>query len=146
MVSQKHLEKALKLMLYWHRSQKDKAGEPYILHPVRVMLTVDSIEEKIVALLHDVAEDSGRDQDVVLREILHEFGVDIADAVRLLTRDKKIPYKEYLTLIKKNPLALKVKITDILDNKNLERLSKLPQKESDRLLHKYVEALKILKP
>ncbi len=134
------LEKALSLALKAHQGQKDKSGQPYILHPVRVMLRFQETEARIVALLHDVLEDS----DISIDELQHAgFGTKIIEAVRCLTRKPNEEYLDYIRRIKENPLARKVKLADLKDNLDVNRLEELQAKDCRRL-ERYLQAKKIL--
>jgi len=95
-----------------HRFQKDKCGEPYIHHPMRVANSLDNPDLKIIAWLHDTVEDS----DMTIDKINDIFGINIALAVEILTHDKPVPYMEYIEKISGNPLAKTVKIADLQDN------------------------------
>ena len=123
-----------------HAGQKDKAGAPYLLHVLRVMMTVEKMDEKIVALLHDVVEDS----EVSIEELANErFPKKILKAVELLTKTEKKTYEDYIQEIKNNDLARVVKLADLKDNMNISRLKALT--ENDKLrIKKYRAAYKIL--
>lgn len=123
-----------------HAGQKDKAGAPYLLHVLRVMLSVESMDEKIVALLHDVVEDS----EMTLVGLAKEgFPKKILKAVELLTKTESKPYKDYIEEIKQNELARVVKVADLKDNMNITRLKKVT--ESDKLrIKKYKAAYNLL--
>lgn len=133
-------ELALEIAIKAHKGQKDKAGKPYILHVLRVTMTVDTIEEKIVALLHDVIEDS----DMTSVELeKHGFPEEIVTAVNILSKSNNISYENYISLIKENSLARTVKIADLKDNMNINRLDIIS--ENDKLrTKKYSKALEIL--
>ena len=119
-----------------HEGQVDKAGVPYIVHPVTVAGMVDTPEEKIVALLHDVVEDT----PVSIEAVRNLFGDRIADAVSLLTHDKSVPYENYVKLIKGNELARKVKIADLKHNMDLRRIPNPKAEDMDRVVYKYIPA------
>lgn len=127
-----------------HYSQVDKSGQPYILHPMRIMLSCNTISERIVAILHDVLEDTS----VTLLEIEQtvKLTAEEKDALVLLTKSPSMTYEEYVTRIKSSgsEIALKVKKLDVLDNINLDRLSKLDQSTRDRLISKYMKAISVL--
>lgn len=132
---------ALDIAVEAHKGQKDKAGYPYINHPFRLSTQMDTEEEKIVALLHDVLEDS----KVALVELVHYgFSVNVITALKLLTKTKEQDYlKDYIKAIKTNKLATKVKIADLIDNINLSRLSTISIKDINRT-RKYLDALEYL--
>lgn len=135
----KHLEKAIHMAVNAHYNQKDKGGEPYIFHPLRVMDACASLEEKIVAILHDVVEDT----DITIEMLRQEFPPQIIEALKLLTHNPDVPYMDYVASIKKNTIAREVKIADLTDNSNVYRLKEFTDKDIQRLT-KYYEALKLL--
>ena len=110
-------EEALELALRAHRGQKDKVGEPYIRHPIRVAERVEGDDARVVALLHDVLEDTD-----MTREDLRRAGVDgqLLEALELLTRTAGQEYADYVAAVADNDLARAVKLADVADN--LERL------------------------
>lgn len=113
------IEKALEIAAKAHSGVKDKQGEPYILHPIRVMMGVESDRARIVGVLHDVVEDT----DVSLDDIRAEgFGEDVVMALALVTHAKDQPYSDYVIACKANPIACQVKLSDLRDNSNLNRL------------------------
>ena len=96
-----------------HRGQKDKSGQPYILHPMRVMASLSNEEDQIVGALHDVIEDSHFDYcDIAMAG----FGHNITTALRSLTRIEGESYADFILRCKANPIARRVKISDIRDN------------------------------
>lgn len=117
---QEVLTKSIILATEVHRNQQDKSGQPYILHPLRVMNNVDSIEAKIVGILHDVIEDGD-----VSEEYMINLGIPhvLVEAVRLLSRVQEEPYLEYVLRVKENPIAKAVKKADLEDNLNISRLT-----------------------
>ncbi|MHB2150489.1 GTP pyrophosphokinase [Calditrichota bacterium LG25] len=134
------LEAALKIALKAHTGQKDRAGMPYIFHPLRVMHNVFGSNAKIVALLHDVLEDS----DCTLQELKeHGFSREVLEAVDCLTRRPNEAYFDYLQRIAQNPLAVQVKIADLNDNLDIKRLDVITE-EDRRRLNKYLKALRML--
>lgn len=124
-----------------HGNKKDKEGEPYYNHPINVARIVKEKNEKIVALLHDVLEDSS-----ITEENLQSMGFsdEIIKAVKALTRGKLQSYYSYLEQVSKNPLAKIVKLADIQDNLNPARLDKLNIVTRTRLKNKYEKAIYIL--
>ncbi|MCX7045899.1 MAG: GTP pyrophosphokinase [Candidatus Sumerlaeota bacterium] len=140
MVIHSLLERALMLAARAHTGQKDKAGQPYILHPLRVMIRVKTEEQMIVALLHDVIEDS----DFTLKDLLDEkFPAPILKAIKLLTHDKDISYDDYLKRLRPNPIARAVKLADLEDNMDIRRLDELTDRDVARL-RRYQKAWKQL--
>jgi (p)ppGpp synthase/HD superfamily hydrolase len=136
------LESAIIIAAKYHSEQTDKCGQPYILHPLRVMLNVDTEVEKIVAVLHDTLEDTS-----LTEKELRNSGADdeIIKPLLLLTQIKGQDYNQYLTAILHNVVARNVKIADIADNLNPIRLNKLPKDTQERLKDKYHKALELLK-
>lgn len=130
------LEDAIMLAVRAHLGQIDKAGQPYVLHPLRVMLRVDSFEERIVAVLHDVVEDSS----VSLAD-LRDLGYSLQtiEAVECLTRRQNETYEEFITRAGKNPIARVVKLADLKDNMDITRLAEITDKDIERL-RKYLKA------
>lgn len=130
--------KALLVAINAHQGQKDKGNKPYILHPIRVALNVKGKDEKIVALLHDVIEDTSYTIDDL--DFLSE---EQRKALLLLTHDDNVPYMEYIVELKKNKIASKVKLADLEQNMNLKRLKTISNKDLKRL-EKYKKAKEIL--
>lgn len=122
-----------------HKGQRDKAGKPYIFHPINVSLNVKGRDEKIVALLHDVIEDTAYNIDD-----LKFLTKDQREALLLLTHDKDTPYMTYIEAIKKNKIASRVKLADLNQNMNLKRLNIVTEKDLDRL-EKYKKARDLLR-
>ncbi|MBI3561652.1 MAG: GTP pyrophosphokinase [Gammaproteobacteria bacterium] len=124
------LDKAISLASKAHTGQVDKAGKPYILHPLRLMLKFNDEEEMIVAILHDVVEDSA----ITLEQLqLQGFSCSIVEAIGCLTKKHNETYEEFIARIKTNHLARRVKIEDIKDNLDLSRLTAITEKDLLRL-------------
>lgn len=120
---------ALELAVEKHKNQTDKAGNPYILHPLHVMENVNSKEGKIIAILHDIIEDTDVTEDYLLKIGLSKR---IVDAVIALTRSEDIDYQEYIKNLSSNPLAKEVKLADLEHNMDLKRLPTLEEKDLER--------------
>lgn len=134
------LEKAIKIASIAHTGQKDKAGEPYILHPLQVMMRCRHNEiVRVIAVLHDVVEDS----NFTLEDLRWEFDSEIVDAIDCLTRRKDEKYFDYIRRVKTNELAAEVKLIDLHHNTDLIRLSAITQKDIERN-NKYKKAIDIL--
>ncbi|WP_222128805.1 GTP pyrophosphokinase [Paenibacillus xylanexedens] len=134
------IELAISVALQAHKGQLDKGGHPYILHPLAVMNRVESMEEKIVAVLHDVIEDS----EVTIEELRGlGFSEEILTAIQLLTRSTEDSYEEFIEKTTTNRTARKVKIADIQENMNISRI-KNPTQEDVHRLEKYRKALERL--
>lgn len=123
------LQFALELAIEKHKNQKDKSGKPYILHPLHVMETVKSDDAKIVAVLHDIIEDT----DVTEEDLLNAgLSKHIVDAIVILTRSRDEDYMDYVKNLSSNPLAKEVKLADLQHNMDLRRLSTLKERDLDR--------------
>jgi len=105
------LKAAIDVATKAHKGQTDKGGEDYILHPLRVMYSMETEQEMTVAVLHDVVEDT----PVTLSD-LAPFGIEVVDAVNAISRRKNEGYSAYLDRVAANKLALKVKLADLRDN------------------------------
>ena len=120
---------ALELAVEKHKNQTDKAGNPYILHPLHVMENVNSKEGKIVAILHDIIEDTDITENYLLKIGLSKR---IVDAVVALTRSEDMDYQEYIKNLSSNPLEKEVKLADLEHNMDLKRLPTLEEKDIER--------------
>jgi (p)ppGpp synthase/HD superfamily hydrolase len=130
MNSQLLLDRAIALARKAHEGQVDKAGLPYIGHPIRVMNNLADVEEKIVGVLHDVVEDSDLTLDT-LREL--GFTEVVVEAIDALTKRSGENYEAYLSRVMSNPIALKVKIADMKDNLDIDRIPHPTEKDYQRL-------------
>ncbi len=135
------LEKAIRLAAEAHSGQRDKAGGPYILHPLRMMFTMDTPAERMVAVLHDIVEDTGWTLEALLRE---GFPEDIVEAVACLTRQQDESYEAFIERAAQHPLARRVKLADLEDNMDARRLETLTQKDQSRMA-RYLKAWRRLK-
>ena len=137
------LERAIAIAAEAHAGQVDKAGEPYILHPLRVMLTMKSAAGRIVGVLHDVIEDGNFSRQDLSAE---GFEAGIVDAAAFLSRPSGLPYGVYIDgLVRRgSPLARAVKVADLRDNLSYERLNRLSPEVCDRLTLRYRPALERL--
>lgn len=132
---------ALEIALKAHEGQKDKAGQPYINHPLRVSEGVATAEEKAVALLHDVIEDS----DITLADLrAHGLPDQVVEAVDCITKCGREDYESYLQRVKSNPIARAVKIADIEHNSDLSRIPH-PSPLDYARAEKYRRGLEILR-
>ena len=135
------LERAIKIATTAHTGQVDKAGEPYILHPLRVMLSVSTPDERIVAVLHDVTEDS----QITSKDLLADgFSTRIVEAVVALSKSRDESYDQYIEGVALNPLARTVKLADLEDNSDLSRIPNPTERDYERLekyrrTRKYIE-------
>lgn len=135
-------DRALILATYHHRGVLDKGGEPYILHVLRVMMAVETEEQRVAALLHDLLEDT----DMVEEDLRRlKFSPETVQSVLLLTREKGDDYEEYIRRLAKNPVSRKVKLADLQDNQKKERLPNPLKEEDMKRLEKYRAAEAYLK-
>ena len=139
------IDRAIMIASIAHAGQKDKADKPYILHPLRVMLTVASDknatdEQKIVAVLHDVIEDTYV-QEQQLRE--NGFSEDIINAIKSVTKIKGESRMDAAKRTKLNAIGRVVKLADLKDNMDLSRIAKPTAKDLLRVAE-YVEVQKFL--
>ena len=125
------LERAITIAAEAHAGQKDRAGAPYILHPIRLMIQMDSENVMMAAVLHDVVENSVWTLDDLRKE---GYSNEVLNAVDSLThRDKeREDYWDYIKRAGSDPIALKVKLADLLDNLNPNRLNKVTEKDEKR--------------
>ena len=133
-------KKALKLCFEAHRNQLDKSGVPYVFHPFHLAEQMKDEVTTVVALLHDVVEDT----DYTLQDIADMgFSKEVTDALALLTHDETVPYMEYVALVKKNPVATAVKLADLKHNSDLSRLEAVDEGAIARQM-KYEKAIAFL--
>jgi len=136
------LEDGIILATNAHRGQKDRNDEPYIMHPLRVAAQLWGYDERMVAVLHDVIEDT----TVTLDDLRHAGYPDhVVAAVDAISKRKETnePYSKYIQRVRASPLATKVKIADLCDNANLRRLPKVEAYDLRRL-DRYNRALQYL--
>lgn len=133
-------KKALKLSFEAHKEQVDKSGMPYVYHPFHLAEQMVDEETTIVALLHDVVEDTSYTLDD-LRSM--GFCDEVIEAIALMTHDKSVPYFDYIDSVSKNPIARVVKLADLKHNCDLSRLDVVDEKVLKRL-EKYTKAIRIL--
>ena len=134
-------KKAMKLCFQAHKDQTDKSGIPYVFHPIHLAEQMTDEDTTIVALLHDVVEDT----DYTLEDLAAMgFQPRVLDAIRLMTHDENVPYMDYVTKIRENPIARAVKLADLNHNSDLSRLDHVDEKAKARVA-KYAEAIKLLK-
>lgn len=134
------LERAIAIAAAAHAGQVDKGGSPYILHPLKVMLRVNGLEERMAAVLHDVVEDT----PVTLAELREQgFSEAVLGAVESLTKREGEDYQAFVQRAGRDPIARVVKLADLLENSDLSRLPGLTEKDIERL-EKYREAISYL--
>ena len=135
------LEKAIALAATQHAGQLDKGGQPYILHPLRLMLQFSNPTLQIIAVLHDILEDTATTAED-LKEL--SFSAEIIKAIQALTKQTRESRLEAAKRTALNPLATQVKYVDVLDNMNLSRINNPTPRDFARL-EEYKEVLEILK-
>lgn len=142
MIYTKQTQKALKLCFEVHKDQVDKAGVPYVFHPFHLAEQMKDEISTVVALLHDVVEDS----DYTFEELISlGFSHGVIEPLKLLTHERSVPYMEYIAKIKLHPIARAVKLADLAHNSDLTRLpsDKIDEKALMRA-EKYKKAIALL--
>jgi (p)ppGpp synthase/HD superfamily hydrolase len=133
------LEDAIILAAEKHRLQRDLGGEPYILHPLAVMLKMSTEPERMAAVLHDVAEDT----DVTLSDLRDMgYSAEVIDAVDCLTKsredtepkpDKDQRYESFIERVATNPIARRVKLADLSENMDVKRIKEFGDDDANRM-------------
>ncbi len=135
--------KAMNLAYTAHHGQKDRGGVPYVFHPYHLAEQMEDEISATAALLHDVVEDT----DITLEQLREEFPPEVTEAVDLLTHRDEVPYLDYVRNLRKNPVAVKVKLADLVHNSDPQR-KPLPGTEEPEVtaerLEKYEKAKQIL--
>lgn len=140
MIYTENTKKALKLCFEAHKNQLDKSGMPYVFHPFHLAEQMQTELTTIVALLHDVVEDTEYTIDDLIKM---GFDKSVTDALVLLTHDDAVDYMDYVCAVKINPIAKAVKLADLKHNSDLSRLDNVDEKALGRR-EKYLKAIKIL--
>lgn len=140
MIYTKKTKKALGLCFEAHKEQLDKSGLPYVFHPFHLAEQMQTEETVVVALLHDVMEDTSYTAEDLKSE---GFDGEILDALLLLTHQDGVDYMDYVKKIKENPIAKAVKLADLNHNSDLTRLDVVDEKALERK-ERYKEAIEIL--
>ncbi|MBE7003937.1 MAG: bifunctional (p)ppGpp synthetase/guanosine-3',5'-bis(diphosphate) 3'-pyrophosphohydrolase [Ruminococcaceae bacterium] len=140
MIYTPNTKKAMRLCYEAHQGQKDKSGIPYVFHPIHVAEQMTDEPTTIVALLHDVMEDT----HYTLQDLARMgFEQQVLDALALMTHRKDVPYLEYVAKLKDNPIARTVKLADLRHNSDPSRLDAMDEKAISRLA-KYKAAMELL--
>lgn len=141
MVYSEAVKKAMTIAYKAHEGQVDKGGYPYIFHPLHIAEKMENEIEIIVALLHDVAEDTK-----ITFEEMEAEGIPVAaiEALKLLCHNKEIPYMDYIKAMQNNIVAMRVKRQDLLHNMDISRCPNNKEKAMSRY-KKYEKALELLK-
>ena len=135
------IERAIGLAVEAHRGQKDRNARPYILHPLTLMMKMDTEVEMMTAVLHDVVEDTSWTLAGLAAE---GFPKQVVEAVDALSKRAGEAYDDYIDRLSRNSLAVKVKVADLVDNMRLTRMSELTEEDAQRLA-RYLRAWKKLK-
>ena len=130
------LDKAIRISAKAHEGQKDKAGQPYILHPLRVMFSRKNDTERICAVLHDIIEDTDISIEYLRKE---SFSQEVLTALDALTKRANESYDDFIGRVIENKIACHVKLADLLDNIDLSRISN-PIEEDYKRVEKYRKA------
>ena len=134
------LERAIEIAARTHAGQTDKGGAPYILHPLRVMLRVAPGAQQIVAVLHDVVEDS----DVTFEDLEREgFSAEVVKGLRAVTKVEGESYEDFVARAALDPVGKAVKLADLMENSDLSRIAEPSQKDLERV-EKYGRAIRYL--
>lgn len=132
------LSLAIRMAAKAHAYETDKSNEPYIMHPLRVMLACSGQTEKICAVLHDVVEDT----ELTLADLIKAgFSSEVIAIVDALSKREEEMYDEYIERLFQNPVACRIKLADLCDNTSLNRIPK-PSKKDVRRVEKYTRAAK----
>ncbi len=134
------IEKAIEIAAREHAGDVDKAGNPYLFHPLRLMFAVNTPFEKMAAVLHDVVEDTPVTLDDLKREGFHQ---DVLAAVEALTKRPGEGRLDGAARAAANPIARVVKLADVTDNMDLGRIANPTDKDFERL-KEYVLVKKLL--
>ncbi len=140
MIYTKKTKKALNLCFEAHKDQKDKSGMPYVFHPFHLAEQMETEDTTVVALLHDVVEDT----DCTFADLEKEgFGETVIEALKLLTHGDGVDYMDYVQAIKGNPVAKAVKLVDLRHNSDRTRVEQPDEKMLERW-KTYREAIDLL--
>ena len=140
MIYTEKTKKALKPCFEAHKDQVDKSGLPYVFHPFHLAEQMQDENTTIVALLHDVVEDT----DYTLDDLrAMGFGEEVMEALSYMTHDPAVPYMEYVAKIRENDIARRVKLADLRHNSDITRLDAVDRKALDRVA-KYAQAIRLL--
>jgi hypothetical protein len=134
------LGQAIAIAAKAHEGQVDKAGAPYVLHPLRMMLRVSTTEERIVAVLHDVVEDCGVSLDALRADGFSDAVIDAIDSVTVRPGE---PYETFVLRAAANPIGRRVKLVDLEDNSDLSRIASPTARDHERIA-KYRRAIETI--
>ena len=131
------LERAIAIAAAAHAGQLDKGGAPYILHPLKVMLRMTTLEERIVAVLHDVVEDCEISLDDLRKE---GFSEEVLSAIESVTKVPGESYEDFVERAAQNPIGRVVKLADLEENSDLSRIASPSWDDLERV-EKYRRAI-----
>lgn len=135
------LEHAIAIASKAHEGQQDKGGAPYILHPLRMMLQLETEAERITAMLHDVVEDC---EGCSFDRLRYEgFSEEIIEALKSVTKHNGETYEEFIRRSATNPIGVRVKLADLNDNCDLTRIGS-PNKRDHERISKYRQAIALI--
>ena len=134
------IERAIMIAAEAHEGQVDKAGAPYILHVLRVMLSLETAEERIAGVLHDIVEDTDWSLEALRAE---GFSEDVVRAIDSLTRREGESYEAFVERTGRNALSRRVKLADLIDNCDLRRIP-APTLEDHARIERYRRAIEQL--
>ena len=135
--------RAMRLAYAAHHEQTDKSGQPYIFHPYHLAEQMTDEISTCVALLHDVVEDT----ELTFGELEREFPKEVTDALRLLTHEEGTDYFDYVRSVRRNPVARRVKLADLVHNSDQTRFAgcgDIPAEQLFKWKEKYAKARAIL--
>lgn len=133
-------KKAMKLCFQAHKDQTDKSGIPYVFHPIHLAEQMLDEDTTVVALLHDVVEDT----EYTIEDLAAMgFNDRVISAIKLMTHADDVPYMDYVAKIKENPVAKAVKLADLAHNSDITRLDVIDDKSLERV-EKYRKAIRLL--
>ena len=135
------LEHAIALAAKAHEGQVDKSGAPYVLHPLRMMLRLSGVEERITAVLHDVVEDCGWSFERLRKQGFSNIVIEAVDSV---TRRPSESYEEFVTRAAANPIGRRVKLADLEDNSDFSRIANPTVRDYERM-EKYGRAIALIR-
>ena len=125
------IERAIAIAAEAHAGQVDKAGAPYVLHPLRIMLSLSTVEERIVGVLHDVCEDCPGWTFDRLRE--EGFSGQVIEALGTVTKRDGENYEDFVMRAAANPIGRRVKLADLRDNSDLTRIAQPTARDHERI-------------
>jgi (p)ppGpp synthase/HD superfamily hydrolase len=126
------LEIAIKIAVDAHSGQYDKAGQPYVLHPLKVMFALHNEKDKIVGVLHDVIEDTDITYDYLINHGF-EGETEILEALKSVTKQEDETYDQFIDRVVLNPIGIRVKLADLQDNMDLSRIANPTERDFERI-------------